>query len=392
MMIKKNTKESDLTQYAVIYCRVSSKKQKKGDGLGSQETRCREHAVKKGYQVEAVFPDDVTGAGDFMKRPGMVSLLKFLDAQPNKQYVVVFDDLKRFARDTEFHIRLRRAFKLRKATVECLNFKFEDTPEGKFIETIIAAQGALEREQNGRQVVQKMKARLKNGWWVFSKPKGYIYEERPEGGKKLVRDEPLASIVQEALEGFASGRLGSQAEVKRFLESQPAFPKDLPNGEVRFQQIPVILTQPLYAGYLAAPKWNISLRKAQHEPIISMETFEKIQDRLCESTTVPARKDSNQDFPLRGFVLCGDCEKPLTGSWSKSRTGKKHPYYRCYNKQCISHQKSIPRQRMEDEFEVVLRAMQPAEHLYQLAKAMFSDAWNQRMGQIKQTASKWWAR
>jgi hypothetical protein len=31
------------------------------------------------------------------------------------------------------------------ATVECLNFKFEDTPEGKFIETIIAAQGELER-------------------------------------------------------------------------------------------------------------------------------------------------------------------------------------------------------------------------------------------------------
>jgi len=48
-----------------------------------------------------------------------------------------------------------------------------------------------------------------------------------------VRDEPNASIVQEALEGYASGRFESQAEIKRFLESQPLFPKDLPNGQVR---------------------------------------------------------------------------------------------------------------------------------------------------------------
>ena len=32
-----------------------------------------------------------------MKRPGMVALLSYLDAQPDQNYVVIFDDLKRFA-------------------------------------------------------------------------------------------------------------------------------------------------------------------------------------------------------------------------------------------------------------------------------------------------------
>ena len=32
----------------------------------------------KGYDVEAVFPDTITGGGDFMKRPGMVELLSNL--------------------------------------------------------------------------------------------------------------------------------------------------------------------------------------------------------------------------------------------------------------------------------------------------------------------------
>lgn len=116
---------------AIIYCRVSSPSQKKrGHGLESQEARCRDYATSKGYSVDVVFPDDASGGGDFMKRPGMVALLAFLEAQPDKSYVVIFDDLKRFARDTEFHIKLRRELAMRRATVECLNFTFEDTPEG----------------------------------------------------------------------------------------------------------------------------------------------------------------------------------------------------------------------------------------------------------------------
>jgi DNA invertase Pin-like site-specific DNA recombinase len=57
---------------------VSNKKQKHdGDGLHSQEHRCRDYANARGYGVEAVFNDDVSGGGDFMKRPGMVAMLRF---------------------------------------------------------------------------------------------------------------------------------------------------------------------------------------------------------------------------------------------------------------------------------------------------------------------------
>ena len=121
---------------ALIYCRVSSKSQEaEGHGLESQETRCRDYAKAKGYQVEAAFPDTITGGGDFMQRPGMKALLSYLDAIPQENFVVIFDDLKRFARDTRFHLDLRDAFRARGARIECLNFKFDDTPEGEFIET-----------------------------------------------------------------------------------------------------------------------------------------------------------------------------------------------------------------------------------------------------------------
>ncbi len=98
----------------------------------------------------------------------MVASLAFLRAQPDENFVVIFDNLKRFSRDTEFHIKLRRTLSDVGATPECLNFRFEDTPEGEFIETIMAAKGELERRQNRRQVIQKMSARVKQGYYLFA--------------------------------------------------------------------------------------------------------------------------------------------------------------------------------------------------------------------------------
>ena len=82
----------------------------------------------------------------------------------------IFDGMKRFARDTGFHIKLRREFAERGESIECLNFNFENSSEGRFIGTVIAAEDQLEREQNRRQVIKKMKARFEKGCWVFQAP------------------------------------------------------------------------------------------------------------------------------------------------------------------------------------------------------------------------------
>ena len=299
---------------AVIYCRVSTEKQaKEGHGLESQESRCRDHAEAKGYQVEAVFPDDISGGVDFMERPGMCALLSFIDAQLHKSFVVIFDDLKRFARDTRFHLDLRDAFRARGAQVECLNYQFGETPEDEFAETIHAAQGKLERLQTRRQTIQKMKARISAGYWCSVPPRGYKFEKTKEHGKLLVRDEPLASIVTEAIEGYASGRFQGRVEVKCFLEQQPEFPKTR-HGEVTHQQTYRILTNPLYAGHLTLEKWNLHLVPEKHEALVSFDTYRRVQDRLNGTAYAPARKDLSEDFPLRGFITCACCEKPMTAS------------------------------------------------------------------------------
>ena len=126
------------------------------------------------------------------------------------------------------------------------------------------------------------------------------------------------------------------------------------------------------------PSWGIKDLPGKHEPLVSYEVWSKAQTVLDGKALAPARKDINEDFPLRGFVLCADCEEPLTACWSKSRSGKKHPYYLCAQRGCPSKRKSIRRADIEEAFEKELKALRPKATILSLCKAMFQDAWDLR--------------
>ena len=368
---------------ALIYCRVSSTRQKvEGHGLESQEHRCRVYAEQKGYEVEEVFRDDYTGGGDFMKRPAMSKLLGYMDGKPYNTYTVVFDDLKRFARDTVFHWKLRNELKARQATPECLNFNFEDTPEGEFVETIMAAQGQLERKQNARQVIQKMKARLEQGYWPFDVPPGYKNIKHPIHGKLLVPDEPKATIIRQALEGFAYGIFLSQTDVQMFLQEKDFFHRKK-KKKVHLGEVGRLLNRLLYTGFVEYPNWDVGRRKGHHEPIISLEVFEMIQGRLKKKNKLTIRKDGHNDFPLRGGVLCSYCLEPLTASWTTKRQGAyRAPYYRCKTGDCVFGGKSIRRDFIEPQFEGMLKELQPKKDILALIHAIVLDVWKSKTEEI----------
>ncbi|MEQ9641747.1 MAG: recombinase family protein [Alphaproteobacteria bacterium] len=366
---------------AIIYCRVSSAAQvAKGHGIASQETRCREFARMKGYAVVAVFKDEAVSGG-LIDRPGMLELLADLRKRKGRGgAVVIIDDISRLARDIKAHLDLRSAIQDAGGRLESPSIEFGEDSDSILVENLLASVSQHQRQKNAEQVHNRQRARLLNGYWTFSCPPGYRYEAASGEGKVLLRDEPLASIIAEAMEGFAAGRFQTQAEVKRFFEGFPEFPKTR-FGTVTNEAVNRILTRVLYAGYLERPEWGVALRKARHEPLVSLETFERIQTRLTEGCKLPARADVCEDFPLRGFVLCGDCGKPLTAAWSKSKTGAKHAYYTCFNKRCESARKSIRRDVLEGEFEGLLADVQPASTLVELALDMFRRAWDQQAEQ-----------
>lgn len=363
------------TEHAVIYCRVSSTKQvTRGDGLGSQETRCREYAKYKGYEVVEVFKDDMSGS--LIDRPGMKAMLSFLRKRRHFPHAVIIDDISRLARGLETHLQLRAAIASVGAVLESPSIEFGEDSDSQLVENLLASVSQHQRQKNSEQVKNRMRARLMNGYWVFQAPVGYRYERVSGHGKLLVPSEPSASIVREALEGFASGRFQIQSEVKRFLEQYPEFPRAR-NGYVRQQLVSDMLTNPVYAGYVFAHEWKVPLCKGHHEPLVSFETFKKIEQRLNIKAQAPSRKNMNADFPLRGAVVCGDCGGSMTSCWSQGRNAS-YPYYLCTKRECPSRGKSIRKEVLEAEFETLLRSAQPMPGLFVVARKMFEDLWDHR--------------
>jgi len=363
-----------MIQKAVIYCRVSDPAQvTKGNALTSQETHCREYATRCKYEVDNVFHEEgITGA--IINRPRMLEMLAYLRKHARKQrYIVIIDDINRLARDLKTHIELRAMINEAGGKLESPSVEFGENSDSRLIEHILATVAAHQREKNAEQVCNRMRARLMTGNWVFQAPTGYQYERKSGGGKILVRDEPIASIVQDALENFATGRFESPIEVKRFLELQPVFPKNV-NGEVHLQRVIDMLNRQLYTGYVEYPKWGIEKRRGKHEPIISDETYKRIQLRLQGKARTSIRQDTNPDFPLRGFILCDSCERPFTGSWSRGNT-KRYAYYFCCNKKCGDMNKSIRREVIEEHFIRILQNISPPKEFSGMTLAALEHCW-----------------
>ncbi|MCP5246794.1 MAG: recombinase family protein [Burkholderiales bacterium] len=372
-------------QNAIIYCRVSSAKQvREGHGLNSQETRCREYAGHKGYDIVKVFQDEGVSGG-LVDRPGIKALLGFLKNDPTQTHIVIIDDISRLARGLEAHIQLRTTISSAGGKLESPSIEFGEDSDSQLVENLLASVSQHQRQKNGEQVKNRMRARVLNGYWVSYPAIGYRYEKVPGHGKMLVRDEPIATIVQTALEGFASGRFETQAEVKLYLESQEAFPKKK-GGKIHYQRVFNLLDQILYTGYIDLPGWGIHFQPGKHEALISFETWQQIQERLKGKARKPARKNLNQDFPLRGYVTCAGCGEPMSSCWSTGRN-KRYPYYLCQSRDCTEYGKSVRKEKIEEEFESLLRNLRPSQNLFYLALDMFRDLWNDRLSKRKQEAS-----
>ena len=365
------------------YVRVSSKRQEvEGSGLDSQEKRCLDDLERAGIPYEKTFRDTFSGGGDFMKRPAMRELLTYIDANPHKRFVVVFDDLKRFARDAMFHLKLKMEFKKRDVLLRCLNYEFDDSEEGEFVELIMAGQAELERKQNRRQVIQKMKACLERGYEPFARRRGYSRAKDPVAGKILVPNED-GLLIKQALGRFAAGDLVRKVDVARYLYERGYWKRSKRPPEDYIDDVSELLTDVFYAGYVEYLPWGVSRRKGTHKGIISLETYELIQKRLRkEDAGARIRVDTSPEFPLRGLVLCPECGQKLTGTYSKGRT-KRYAYYYCQTKTCSLYSKMLPRDQVEQDFNKALTKYRLKDDVTELVALTFERVWKEETADFR---------
>ncbi len=312
----------------------------------------------------------------------MAEMLAYIDSKPHRDYVVIFDDISRLARDVGQHIKLRAIFRLREITPLCLNYSFEDTPEGEFAEVVMAGNAELFRKQNRRQVIQKQKARLEAGYWPFGPRTGYMHTRDHTHGVLAVPTPRAKKTLKVALEMYALGTLQRKVDVCRYLVEVGFWKKQKPERYI--DKISRIMADPFYCGDIAYPAWEVERRKGHHEGVISRETFDLIQRRLDRGDGARIRIDTSPDFPLRGLLVCPECKKPLTAAWSKGRT-KRYGYYFCQNKGCaVSKKSTTRREKVELEFAALLKRNRLRPEFEKVVEAAFEHAWKQEATYAKE--------
>jgi site-specific DNA recombinase len=345
---------------AVLYVRVSSEKQKReGHGVDAQIARGKARAKEIGLNVEKIFTDEAVSGG-IVEREAIQKLFEYLAEHPGR--LVITDDMKRLARSVEVHIFIQKTIKSLKCGVEFINQRLEDSPEGQFVEIVLAGAAELERKQNARQVKQKMIERMRAGYYCFCAPTGYKFE-KVNGHKLIVPKQPEASFMTEALAGYASGRFNSQQEASDYLLS-----RGLKLVRSKFAEQ---CRNPLYAGWVHYPAWNIKFVPGEHEPIISQDVWQQIQDKLNNRPDVRST-DLSQEFPLRGWLMCSDCGRQMTGYFTQGKT-KKIAYYACCNRKCRRNKHGLQRDRVTDNFLTSLQNQELTSELKELFEVMFED-------------------
>lgn len=350
-----------MKQKCIIYTRVSSVQQvTNGSGLSSQEQRCRSHARQNGWQVEKVFTDGAVSGG-LLERPGIQKMLEHL-AQQKQDYIVLADDISRFARDNLVFALLKKTIGDLNGQMQTVNLHMEDSPESDLIQSIMSSAAAYERQKNRLQVIARIRARIEQGYWVFRVPPlGYRYKHIQGRGKVACPDGVDSEVVRKTLEALAKGELISQTEVAEFATKAGLTDKKGRRKDATLNLVKRMVERSwFYAGFVEYSPWGITRRKGQHEPLISIETYNAIQDNYKPRKHALNRSLTKQKFYLRGMTFCAKCDKRFYGCHVSGRNSK-YAYYYCSNRNCSEYSKSYRLEAFHDQFSQFLSTLKPSE-------------------------------
>ncbi|MDO8571226.1 MAG: recombinase family protein, partial [bacterium] len=177
------------------------------------------------------------------------------------------------------------------------------------------------------------RACLEKGGWPNKAPFGYLNDK---GNRAILIDHVRAKHVVKAFELYAMGTY-SFKDISGQLFKEGL--RTIAGTKVYSSHIHRFADNPFYCGLM---KRDGKYYPGNHEPIISKELFERVQ-QVIHNKNRPRTK--TLFFPLRGFLTCENCGCALTASLKKG-----HQYYYCTNGKgiCTEH-KSYMRETLLHE-------------------------------------------
>ena len=327
---------------------------------------------RQGYTVDTVFIERGESARS-IERPVFREMLAYCRKRKDSIDAVVVYALTRFSRNSTDHYAIGAHLRGLGIALRSVTEPIDDSPAGRFMEGILAAMSQFDNEQRERTRVG-LRASAQMGRWVFKRPLGYLNSPRGKRGPSLAPDAERAPLVRKAFELCAEGR--PEHEILATITSLGLRTEE--GNRISKQFLAKILRNPIYAGWISYKPLGERYR-GDCESLVTQELFDQVQRRLSGNpTTGVGRRRAQQEFPLRRFVRCVRCGKPVTGGWARGRWGNRYAYCDCRQK-CSG---VIARKgTLEEQFVELLRQLVPSSEWLELLKQTVLSIWHEELGQ-----------
>lgn len=339
--------DNNYKKRCAIYCRVSTQEQAEmGYSLDEQERLLREYCNRNNYEVYDCYSDRGISGKNITNRPAIQKLIK--EAQENKFDIVLCWKINRLARNLLDILEMANLLDKYGVGIKSYSEPFEtETASGKLQFNMMAAVGEFERQTIAQNVKMGMLARARDGKWNGGTVLGYDVVKNEECSKekgqatKLAINPTEAETVKLIYKMYSEGN-GYKTIVNTINNEGYKTKK---GNMFSVGTLKEILKNPVYIGkirYNLRQEWNEKRRRninknpilvdGEHEPIIDLDTWEKVQYNLSQSKGKPSRIYDGE-YPLTGILRCPVCGAGMvisrTTNTNKDGSKRRIAYYVC---------------------------------------------------------------
>ena len=341
--MKKSTKPAPLSdlgrRQAVIYARVSSKEQEKeGFSIPAQLKLLKEYAAANGFTVAQEYIDVETAKQT--GRAAFGEMVTYLKAHLSIRVMLVektdrlYRNLKDWVTVDELDVEMH-------FPKEGVVHSRESRSSEKFMHGIKVLMATNYIDNLSEEARKGMQEKAEQGIWPTKTPLGYRNIIGPDGKKIIAVDTAVAPIVVKLFDWYASGGISLKEAAKKAQVTGLVYGKS--GAKVPVSTVHTILRNRLYTGQF---EWNGKLIQGKHEPIVSIELWERVQG-MMDGRHAKKSKRGNHDFAFSGLISCHACGCAVVGEIKKER----YVYYHCtgYADKCQGSPASCRRRYVREE-------------------------------------------
>lgn len=300
----------------LIYARVSPRGSDfEGEtSISMQINYCREYVKFHGGQVVGELSDEFFSGKD-THRPAFQKIMRELETGKGDWDTLIVYKLSRMTRSLRDGANIfDKLFQQGRGFVSATENLDFSSPAGRAMLGMMQVFNQFEREQSAENTRNKMISIAARGEWPSGHPP-FGYKRGAKKDNKLYIDERKSIIIKNIFEMYASDHNRTRDIISKY---RPHISKS---------QLFKILRNRVYIGKIVYADKEF---EGKHEPIISLDLFNRVQKLLPEKHCYNRPKAQRYPYLLTGHIYC-HCGNRMT---PQSAKGGAYHYYCCLNPSC----------------------------------------------------------